>query len=253
MSHESVTEHNPMQPLDADAVCVQCGTVNPEGTLICRSCGNNLRDQRAHRLAAHQEFDAVAEPMERRRILLGLLALLGILLILWTTLNIDRVTDWVISFQMGTGNLAEQYWSGDDAPLFEEMLRVLESKGPTGAEAQEALNAPVLSDMDEGIYVIGVSAGELGYRPIGTAYVQLQGDRFYFVAQLRGEVEVRGVANWQGSFLKADWDDAGARHRRTFHQISGVVTQQSNGLYDGYGRSASDDSPYSFVASRVAD
>ena len=44
--------HEHVEHLDADAVCEACDTVNPEGTLLCKTCGNNLRDQRARRMKA---------------------------------------------------------------------------------------------------------------------------------------------------------------------------------------------------------
>ena len=49
--------------LDADAVCGSCGTVNPEDTLLCKSCGNNLRDQRQTRIAVDGPG---MEPMDMR-------------------------------------------------------------------------------------------------------------------------------------------------------------------------------------------
>jgi len=47
--------------IEADAVCAQCGSANPEGTLICKTCGNNLRDQRMLRITADQLLDADTE------------------------------------------------------------------------------------------------------------------------------------------------------------------------------------------------
>jgi hypothetical protein len=107
--------------------------------------------------------------------------------------------------------------------------------------------------LSEGLYVIGVDYGEYGTRPVGTAIIRIEADRYYFAAKLRGQVEVRGLAHSQGSFLKADWENAGARDRRNYFQISGVVTQRPDGLFEGYGRSASDDAPYSILAGRLPD
>ena len=39
MSDEGPGADIPIQRLEADAVCEQCGTVNPEDTLLCKKCG----------------------------------------------------------------------------------------------------------------------------------------------------------------------------------------------------------------------
>ena len=44
MQGNSHDHHEAVEHLDADAVCEPCGNVNPEGTLLCKTCGNNLRD-----------------------------------------------------------------------------------------------------------------------------------------------------------------------------------------------------------------
>ncbi|MCX5757207.1 MAG: hypothetical protein NTU83_01615, partial [Candidatus Hydrogenedentes bacterium] len=50
-----------IERIDADAVCEKCGTVNPEETLLCKTCGNNLRDQRLHRVQSEPSEEAVRE------------------------------------------------------------------------------------------------------------------------------------------------------------------------------------------------
>ena len=60
--HKELFEHPDYhEGIEADAVCAQCGSANPEGTLICKTCGNNLRDQRLMRIAADQILDADVE------------------------------------------------------------------------------------------------------------------------------------------------------------------------------------------------
>jgi hypothetical protein len=74
--------------IDADAVCEQCSTVNPAGTLLCKTCGNNLRDQRMRRLAADEGMEAVHASDRPIRMLTGLLVVLGLLAILWAAINV---------------------------------------------------------------------------------------------------------------------------------------------------------------------
>ena len=74
--------------LDADAVCGACGTVNPEGTLICKQCGNNLRDQRHQRMHAADAEIGVDTAQSRRRIIDIGLGVFGILVVAWAVINV---------------------------------------------------------------------------------------------------------------------------------------------------------------------
>ena len=84
------------ETLDADAVCAQCNTVNAEGTLLCKVCGTNLRDQRAIRLSADQALDLGNSGQRRRAWLSGILFVLAIGLIISTLINQELIVEWLI-------------------------------------------------------------------------------------------------------------------------------------------------------------
>ncbi len=248
MSGEIQENEHAVDRLYADAVCAQCNTVNPEGTLICRTCGNNLRDQRSIRLSADQVLEGEGEGIERRRFFLGALTVFGILLILWTTINVNRITDWLIAIQTPSMGSAEDFWDGPGQAVFDEMAGRLEDSAPTADELRAALEEPIAGSGPDGVYALAVAAGQFGFRPVGMAVVQRQGEDYYFVAQVRNATEVRGVAQLQGNAYSVTWERAGARADGEYAAVSGVALQQPDGTYECFGRSESADQGYEFVA-----
>ena len=113
------------EQLDADAVCEQCGSVNPEETFICKVCGNNLRDQRARRIAGEQGVPpGVAEtPINRVRLFTGLLTALGIITILAAVIFIQDIETWLASAQ-ATEDFSDMasLWQGQSSQIFDELL-----------------------------------------------------------------------------------------------------------------------------------
>ncbi|HOJ68818.1 MAG TPA: hypothetical protein PLH06_08470, partial [Candidatus Hydrogenedentes bacterium] len=88
------------QVLDADAVCAQCGMVNPEGTLLCKNCGNNLRDQRMLRLQADEALQGRETAAEQRNTFLrNALGVLGVLVLLYLGLNASSLMNLLTSPQ----------------------------------------------------------------------------------------------------------------------------------------------------------
>jgi len=248
-------EHARVDQLDADAVCAQCGTVNPEETLICRVCGNNLRDQRAMRMVAEQMLEKEGESLERRQFLLGALTLLGILLVLWTALNVDTLTNWLINAQRVTNAAAISYWEGADSTVFDALLADLTSVSPTDEEMEQAQEQPLASDRYDGRYVLVMDRGMRGPRVTGTASIQMRGSEAYFVARLDAGAEVRGRARLQGdNALAAGWDEAAARYAGDFFAVSGVALKKADGSYECFGQSeTADDRGFEFMAYRLPE
>ena len=54
MAERNVPRQHSAERVDADAVCARCGAVNPEDSLLCKVCGNFLRDLRGRRLAVYE-------------------------------------------------------------------------------------------------------------------------------------------------------------------------------------------------------
>lgn len=182
--------------IDADAVCEQCGTVNEEGTLLCKVCGQNLRDQRAHRLANAQGPEMFEERVSRIRLLTGLLSILGLLLVVFVVLNLSKIeASWVRYLSTDLGIDDESLWSGPGSQIYENLLRDLEEYPTSRSRIEEALNNPVTDRSYNGRYVLVRPRLSDVDRVIGEANLSRRGDRVYFVAKIRNQpIEIRGYA-----------------------------------------------------------
>jgi len=186
------------QSVDADAVCEQCGTVNDDGTLLCRVCGQNLRDQRARRLAGAQAPVAGETKVSRVRIFTGVLTAVGILLIVFVVISIGRIeaglTDALSESPIG-GPDEIDLWSGPSSAIFNELRTELSDYPATRAQIQDALDNPIAETSYNGRYVLLRPGALNADRVIGEAALQRRGDQVFFVAVLtRPAMEVRGSA-----------------------------------------------------------
>jgi hypothetical protein len=186
------------QSVDADAVCEQCGTVNDEGTLLCRVCGQNLRDQRARRLAGAQAPAAAETKVNRVRIFTGLLSIIGILLVVILVISLPRIeaglTEALSEEPIG-GVSGENLWSGPSTAIYEELLSGLRDYPSSRAQIQDALENPIAESSYNGRYVLLRSGALTVDRVVGEAALQRRGDRVYFVALMSKPVmEIRGSA-----------------------------------------------------------
>ena len=180
--------------MDADAVCEQCGNVNPEGTVICKTCGNNLRDQRARRIAGTGAVPQVAEPrFNRVRLLTGLLPIFGILLVLLVVLNMPTIESWLVSAQAADTDVASgDLWTGATGAIFDDLALQLNQVPSTRAALEEAVNNPIDDVSYNGRYAL-VSLQT--NRIIGEAIASRRADKVYFTAKLLGQpTEIRGIA-----------------------------------------------------------
>ncbi|MBI4556372.1 MAG: hypothetical protein HY706_02200 [Candidatus Hydrogenedentes bacterium] len=182
-----------LDTLDADAVCQVCETVNPEGTLLCKTCGNNLRDQRARRIASGA-FAAESEATpSRSRFLRAALTVFGLLLIVWTGLNVGNIENLLIASQLDNNVRADAFWSGTHRALYDGLLRQLEANPITPEEIVQAQTSRAPLEKYEGRFVLKPSADSRAPM-IGQAIARQEEDTIYFVAKLeRGDVEIRGA------------------------------------------------------------
>ena len=182
--------------IDADAVCEQCGSVNEEDTLLCKVCGQNLRDQRTKRLANAQGPEFFETGVSRIRLFTGLLSMLGLLLVVFAVLNIANIEASLVSFlSADSATEGENLWSGPGSEIYEGLLRNLEEYPTSRSRTEEALNNPVTDRSYNGRYVL-VRPGRVDANlVIGEANLSRRGDRVYFVAKLRNQpIEIRGYA-----------------------------------------------------------
>ena len=87
-----------VERIDADAVCIKCGTVNPEDTFLCKVCGNNLREQRARRVSGATEVDIDAFEDSRSQWLRRALLAMAILYVVWVAINVsnNNIEEWLL-------------------------------------------------------------------------------------------------------------------------------------------------------------
>lgn len=236
--------------LYADAVCAQCGTVNPEGTLICKTCGNNLRDQRALRLTADQILVGAGEPIERRKFFLGSLTVLGILLVLWTGMNVDSIADWLIRIQKPNTDTASLLWQGSGAAVFDALAKTLQEEAPDMDVLRTAITNPDRGETYDGWYAVTIPS-PLGPRVVGVATVQQEDNALLFVARVGGGTEIRGRAQVQGTAMTARWEDAGVLLQGKYVAASGVAVRRPDGRFECFGQSEDSDVGYDFSVYRA--
>ena len=186
------------QNVDADAVCEQCGTVNDEGTLICRVCGQNLRDQRTRRLAGTQSPAGQADKISRVRLFTGILSGIGILILVIVALSLPRIEASLtnaLSEDPINGALPGDLGKGPGAAIYDELAADLRDYPSAFKQIKEALDKPVIESSYNGRYVLLRQGALTPERVVGEAALRRRGGLVYFVAQLTSPaVEVRGFA-----------------------------------------------------------
>ena len=207
--------------LDADAVCAQCGTTNPEGTLICHNCGNNLRDQRHTRLQA----EAVLLGQDRSPVLWWVTrgAFFVIVIVLAVVaFRAEDVSNWMVN--SAEADVAELCWKGPQAPLFDAMRRELDGAYPEGQPFPEP--QPKADGAVQGFYLLADPATG----PVGVAIARIDGDQVRFLARLQSGHELRGSAVVANGRYVAQPDDAAARFGwRDFVRVSGSAQPMPEG------------------------
>lgn len=233
----------PIEKLDADAVCAQCNTVNAEGTLLCKVCGNNLRDQRNRRMQADQAMDLEHSGQRRRAWLSGVFFVLALTLIASTLINQELIVEWLIEEEAPSTDLL---WTGQYNAYFQPMFEEIEATGLTPEAAAAVVENFTPGDTLEGIYALFD-----GETFLGTASFRIEGEDAYFAAKLENDREVRGVARLEANNYIAIPDFSGIDHRGIVTRISGVAIPQENGAVECMGDDGQERS--NFMAYRLPD
>lgn len=248
----------PGHRLDADAFCVVCSSVNPEGTLICKTCGNNLRDQKAQRVAGTLAVDVNLLEPERTAWLPKALVVLAILLVLWTATNLGHIEEWLVGAQAAEQAGGQIYWEGSNSAILDEMAQELAANPLTKEEVetarsamQETAEAAPPAGSYDGHYVLLRTGGIPG--EYGEALVrQVDDERVLFVARVnRGKAEVRGEGFFQGGSRIDALQTAGLMINGRSFGAQGFATYGGNTWYTCYGASDLSDASYSAIALRV--
>lgn len=234
---KSLQDYNvsPSHRIDADAVCVQCGTVNPEGTLICKNCGNNLRDQKRLRMQAEEQLKLGEELPSPRRIVLGVITLVGAIIVVIAGFNADRIMFWLVGASEFVYT-SEGMWSGSLGRQLNSITQDLKNQLLASNQIYSAIRNPINSDNVEGIYIVAIRDSEDNFVPMGRAIVKSYNEGEYlFSAILDNGAQIRGVARKQEHRLIASWDRASCEWGGVRGAVSGIVTKREDGRYEGYG------------------
>ena len=241
----------PLERIDADAVCEWCGTVNPEGTLLCKTCGNNLRDQRAKRLSGETAAESASRATEHTAIFGKVIGVIGVLLIIWVALNLTRIEEMMAGAQTSTTSNARVYWSGPDIDVYNEMIQELQANPVTPQECGAVLQRPDYDGGYDGRYALFHRDGA-NLVPIGQASVRVKGDALVFVAVLSSfDLEFRGEARFEGNARIASRDTAGVRMNERFYGVSGFAQKVKTGGFECFGLSDAGSDSYAAIAFHV--
>jgi hypothetical protein len=183
--------HDQATDIDADAVCAACECINEPGTLICRQCGTNLRDQRLLRLAELHEDETSGTKWNGRRIATALFSGVG-LAILILVASPGGPLETMFTVQADTSALGEILWNGPRAGEFETMIAELTSNPPSMNDKNAAVDFPAAGATFDGQYAIVVQSSSL-QQVIGVGAARQVGKGFYFCAIMDGNIEVRGL------------------------------------------------------------
>ncbi len=222
-------EHHP-EKLDADAVCIQCGTVNSEGTLLCKICGNNLRDQRLQRMNADQALDTDNAGGKQRVWASPLLFVLAVGIIIYTVYNQDAIVESIMGSQIAPQATAEDLWQGATGRTIDTLLSDLDAQLPTEEIAIDAYTNRADGESLSGIYVL--FADNIF---IGSANVLVEDDTLYFGARLESGEEIRGQAESKGDFYLMKHESGGMEIRNRLYTVQGVASPQGNGAIECVG------------------
>lgn len=229
MNNVNLGEQHHPEKLDADAVCAQCSTVNAEGTLLCKVCGNNLRDQRSRRMQADQVMDLEHTGYKRRAWVSALLFVLATAVIVSTLFNQELIVNWMIGVTEETST-QELLWIGEYDDYFQPLTQRLSQAAITAESAAAALqDGPIAADIS-GIYALFD-----GETFLGSAIFQVDGEEAYFVAYLNNGDEIRGVARPEAGRFIAIPDYTAMNLEGRVYPITGVAIPQGDGMAECMG------------------
>jgi len=238
--------HTPSERVEADAVCAQCGTVNAEATLICKVCGNNLRDQRARRLAAGGIDGAQPDSARGSRgWITGLLATLGLILVLVVSLSADSIMNALISGQETDLYSARAPWTGPGSDAFDALAQELAQSAPSDAVIDAAIANPVPHETLGGMYAVLDNRGNV----TGVANVEaVSGPLYRFVASLYDGSSVRGFAESRAEGnIFVPYETAGSLVGGVYYSVTGFADPRPDGSMACVGQSdISAESVYEF-------
>lgn len=237
--------------IQTDAICAVCGNVNPEGTMQCVSCGNNLAEQHRQRLAqgGHQVFEDSVVTV--RMMMSGAITVLGLLLVLFVALNLGRIENLMVEAQTTSGPV--RLWNGKEAALYIDLFSQLAASLPSEEEVNAVLETPLPVTDIAGRYVL-VTGTEAPIRA-GSAVLRRDGDMVYFVARVNQGGEVRGKfmmpAGAPSKNITVRWEDTGLQYQGAIYGCAGAAILHEDGAIECFGQTELDTNDYLFTAYKL--
>jgi hypothetical protein len=218
------------------------------------------------RLNAEAQLDGEAAGRERRQWLGRLVSLFGILLVLWVVFNLDRIQQWMIAAQTEGEVTADMNWFGPRASMFDALAAELQANLPTADAVEAAIEHPAPVTQYEGYFAItygregeGVALVREAPEPEpapapeeGAEAMEVERSPRYDFVAVFPEAEVRGTASLRGNSFAADWSSTAVRVDGQYLPASGVVIQQPDGSFDGFGQSSFGETGFSFAAFKIS-
>lgn len=236
--------------IDADAVCEQCGTVNPEDTLLCKTCGNNLRDQRLRRVQSERPSEDTLLEAKRLTWLTKVLGVVGTLVVIFVAINFGRIEQAMTNASSSDTGDPRTYWSGEASTTLNELAVELKSNPVTPQETAYAMEHHIQDEAVDGRYVLVDREQDT---PIGQGIVRADGDTFYFVALLsKDSAEIRGCAYLEGSARIASRDKCALELDGQRYLASGFAQRVPDGGFECFGLSRADNDSYAVLAYKIA-
>ena len=237
--------------VDADAVCQQCATVNPENTLICKTCGNNLRDQRANRMVETYDLEGIPQVRQSFVFLRVALIVLGILIFIWLGMNLGRIEDMMVQAQMSKVSDLGRFWKGPLKTEYDELAKTLSGGSVTEAQIRSAVATPLNSKTMDGRYVL--FARNNTTNPLGLVVFKTNGDKVQFIVVVfdtenETRIEIRGEALQEEPTRLTCSGDASFGGPDEYFDGTGFATKLENGTLNCYARSNYSENSYSVTA-----
>ncbi|MCC6144307.1 MAG: hypothetical protein IT368_10920 [Candidatus Hydrogenedentes bacterium] len=204
------------------------------------------------RLASDQALERGGDSDTQKRWLSGALALLGLLIVLWTMINIGSIETWLVRAQTATVSANDDLWYGPQAATFAGLLDQVGATEFGPSEIQEFMSADNSAAVEDGVYVV-LRQTPLGISQVATAAISHVDDHLYFAGALRDGGEIRGIARPTGTAYSADWGSAALLHEGQYYAVAGVAIRQANGSFECYGQDADSEISYDLVAYRVPE
>jgi len=143
------------------------------------------------------------------------------------------------------------FWEGDGHEVYDEYHGQLLRRFPSFSDAESArLESNAMTVFDDGLYALYERLGTTE-RFVGAAVAWQQDNEWHYVAQLNGEIQIRGKATVSDQILHSQWGQVGMNNNGAFQALTGQAFLGVDGVITISGRSDAAVTQYQSAAYRV--